>query len=345
MRVAHVLRPAAGGMLTHVNDLLANPASHGLVVAPASVLGAIQAKTDARMTAAASGNPVHQIRDAIQVARFARAHQSEILHLHGISRLPLASIAARIARLPWTVTLHNMVGFPPRHPGRFALAGFLKRADALIAVSDAVRNSVPNVGREIDVIYNGIDRERFTDLPERTEARRLLEWDKQTPIVLAVSRLSPEKGIDLLVPLAKTPGLRVVVAGDGPLRHQLANSGLECIGPRDDAPLLMAAADIVVVPSRSEGLGLTAIEAAAAGRPVVATRTGGLPEVVEDGQTGLLVEPGNPNDIVDAVQTLLANVQLRAEMGRTAQSRAQTRFSRQTMWEATDRVYQRILRP
>ncbi|MFY7953240.1 MAG: glycosyltransferase, partial [Armatimonadaceae bacterium] len=187
--------------------------------------------------------------------------------------------------------------------------------------------------------------DRLASLPARDQARKLLGWDAQSTVVLAVARLSAEKGIDLLAPLANRSNVRVVVAGDGPLRGKLETMNIEFLGARNDVPLLMAAADIVVVPSRSEGLGLVAIEAAAAGRPVVATRTGGLPEVVEDQWTGLLVPPDNPEAIVDAVESLRVNPDLCARLGDRARQRALRCFSRESMWHATDRVYKRILQP
>ena len=111
------------------------------------------------------------------------------------------------------------------------------------------------------------------------------------------------------------------------------------LGARDDVPTLLDAADVYVQPSLSEGLGLAVLEAMAAGLPVIATRTGGLPEVVADNQTGLLVPPGDAPALANALQYLLDNVNRRDKMGKAGRARAVSCFSIARMVSETQEVY------
>ncbi|MFM7322903.1 MAG: glycosyltransferase, partial [Armatimonadota bacterium] len=128
-----------------------------------------------------------------------------------------------------------------------------------------------------------------------------------------------------------------------PERERLKQLGLELLGNRDDIPLLLAASDVVVVPSRSEGLGLAAIEALAAGRPVVASAVGGLPEVV-DPQVGVLVESENPEAIAREVRRLIEDPELRERLGAAGRAKALSHFDLETMRAATLRAYRRAVK-
>ena len=157
--------------------------------------------------------------------------------------------------------------------------------------------------RKVRTILNGIDQERFPFSGSAPDGS-----------VVTVARLSPEKDIANLVQAAaivrqSDPDLRIEVAGDGPCRGELGRLvgelGLDgCVsflGEIHDVPALLARGAIFVLPSRSEGISLTLLEAMACGLPVVATRVGGTPEVVVDGETGLLVPPADPAALAEAV--------------------------------------------
>jgi len=155
------------------------------------------------------------------------------------------------------------------------------------------------------------------------------------PRVTFVGRLHPEKGLGVLLRAAgalRTPGAHVLIVGDGPQRAALeravARRGLadrvSLVGavPHDEVPAVLAHADVVVLPSLSEELGSVLLEVMQAGRPVVASRVGGIPEAAVDGVTGLLVPPGDPAALAGAVDRLLADRPTAAAMGRAAQDRA-----------------------
>src|SRR5205085_12513615 len=153
--------------------------------------------------------------------------------------------------------------------------------------------------------------------------------------VLFAGRRSAEKGIEEL--LAPTAGMNVVIAGDGPLRH-LVPGGLGFV-PHDELERLYARAAVVVLPSYREGLPLCVLEAMAHGRPVVASAVGGIPELVEDGVTGYLAEPGDVEGLRAALRRLLDDPTLRRRMGAAARRRMAERCSWERVTAATLEAY------
>lgn len=329
-------------MLRQVRSLLTDPELQTLCAAPPDTLRRLgPAAGDAPFPLPESDGPRAQWRGGRAAGAWARRAGADLLHGHGLRRAPLYALAARRAGLPLVVTLHNLVPADTPAPVRAALRLALASARRVVAVSDAVAASaagwVPD--ERLRVVRNGVDLAPFDDLPDRDDARRRLGWPAETPVVLCVARLAPEKGLDLLADAVRAGIARIVVAGEGPERARLEALGLELLGERDDVPLLMAAADLVCVPSRAEGLGLAAIEAMAAARPVVATRVGGLPEVVEDGVGGALTPAGDPEALTTALRALLADPGRAAAMGEAGRARARERFGLAPMRAATRAVY------
>lgn len=199
----------------------------------------------------------------------------------------------------------------------------------------------------IDVAYNGFDAARFHPLPADPLLRARYA-PAGAPLLLYAGRLVTFKGLDhLLDALALLPGVHLVLAGEGPHQASLAAQarrlGLAArthfIGnrPHAELPQLYAASDLFVMPSTDhETFCIAACEAMGCARPVVAARTGGLPEVVRDGETGLLVPPADAPALAEGVRTLLADPALRARMGRAGHEWTNAMFT----W---DRVIERIL--
>lgn len=191
---------------------------------------------------------------------------------------------------------------------------------------------------KIQTIHNGVDLSRFQGRTQ-PDARRELGLPPDQPIVGAVGRLVPVKDhvglVDAIALLARE-GLRpmAVIAGDGPLRtaiqERVSALGIErdvrLVGHRADIETVLAALDIFVLTSRSEGLNNTILEAMAAGLPVVATRVGGADEMVIDGATGLLVPPESPEKIAGALRRLLTDAATRLAMGKAGRARAEMDF-------------------
>ena len=197
------------------------------------------------------------------------------------------------------------------------------------------------------VIPNGIDLERFARAPEPVAGR-----------VLFVGRFAPPKRHDLVLRAfadvhERFPGSELWFVGDGddrPASERLAaelgvQGATRFLGVREDVPDLLAQAACVVLASDYEGCPLSVIEAMAAGVPVVATSVGGVPEVVRDGVTGILAEPGRPEGLARGLAELLGDEARAVELGRAGRELARERFSREQMAAATAEVYERVVAP
>ena len=263
--------------------------------------------------------------------RLARNYDVIQLHLWGPRELPaLIALGARPAKVLYVDHFSGSVAGLEAQRGQLRqlvdrmgavpFAGFAGVSDY---VSDRLKRRV-GVSR-VRTIYNGIDVERFWRHPKVSEGDTLR--------VLAVSQLIPEKGLDVLlraVAIARLPRLRVVIAGDGPeadsLVHLADELGISAqvtfVGVRHDVETLLDDCDVFVHPCRwQEAFGLAVAEAMAAGRPVIATRSGALPELVKDSETGLLVEPGDPDALSNALIRLASDRNLRQEMATNGQAK------------------------
>ncbi|MPZ80295.1 MAG: glycosyltransferase [Actinophytocola sp.] len=232
------------------------------------------------------------------------------------------------------------------------------RADALITCSSAMQAEVAHLFElepaEIAVIHNGIEPRGWRVSAAAVRAARARHSPDGAPLVLYFGRLEWEKGVhDLLAALPRLrrahPGARLVVAGQGVQAAALVEQArklrirrsVDFVGHLPDRSLvaLLAAADVVVLPSRYEPFGIVALEAAAAGAPLVASTAGGLAELVVHGETGLSVEPGDVDGIVSGVCTVLADPTAAARRARAAKARLGTQFSWAGIAETTASVY------
>ncbi len=233
--------------------------------------------------------------------------------------------------------------------------------DAMIAVSESVRRHVAdNIGvdeQRIDVIPNGVDASAFTGV-DRSDARRALLLDATRPVVGLIGRITEQKGQEDFVEAAlaiavERPETLFVMVGFAEdaelqqrLRQKIAVFGLSdrirFLGNRDDMASVYAALDLVVAPSRWEGFGLMLIEAMAAGRPIVATRVGAIPEIVRDGRTGVLVEPRDAQALARAITGMLDDPQRRIAMGEAGRLES-IRYGWSSATAQTAAVYERAL--
>jgi len=323
----------------------------------------------------ALGVPVHTVPLAarlvspsalLALARVLRRERPAIVQSHGARTNVYTRLAARLARVPVILsTVHNSlfdyeVGGARRRAYVLAERLTSPLADRIVAVSGAVERDLIERYRiradRVVTIRNGIDADRFRPSRPPAAVREELALAPDAPVVGVVGRLTPQKGHAVLLralpPLVRRfPRLRCLVVGDGPLdgalRREAEALGLagHCrfTGARPDVADLLSVLDVVVLPSFSEGLPFVLLEAMALGRPVVATRVGGNPEVVEDTVTGLLVPPGDPAAVADAVARLLdrpAEARLMAECGR---ARVRAAFSLERMIRALEELYTILL--
>jgi glycosyltransferase involved in cell wall biosynthesis len=259
------------------------------------------------------------------------ARSADLVHAHWL----LTAGVARFAGRPFVVTLHGSGSAGPFSDVELArrlpwlVRRLLRPARAVICVSETVAQAVRSAGVEnVVVIPNGVR------VPDEVAP------PAQPPEVLYVGRLSPEKNVDTLVDAVGD--LNLVVAGDGPLR-ELVPQALGAV-PHAEVERLLERSSVVVAPCEREGFGLAAAEAMAFGRPVVAAAGGGLLELVDDGETGLLVPPRDASALRDAVLRLLGDEELRARLGAAARQRAQERLGWDAVIERTLAVYRDVMR-
>ena len=284
-----------------------------------------------------------------EVRRLKRSFVPDLVHVNSCGRSAWFHLVTNAAAAPTLVTVHEPLAAevaPASVAGRL-----LATASWIACCSNAVRETVcrasPLLGARASVIDNA--------LPSVCAAPPPLSL--QPPRLLFVGRLVSEKGLDALMgalpPLfTRVPDARLVIAGDGALRPHLEARAAElalapyvtfvgAVSPETVRPM-MAAASIVIVPSRVEGFGLVALEAAMMGRPVVATRVGGLPHVVQHGVTGLLVDADDPRGFVRAVEMLIEDPDTARRLGATARQEALRRFDWQEHVLAYDQLYRRL---
>jgi glycosyltransferase involved in cell wall biosynthesis len=364
LRIAFVLATSTGGVGRHVAAAARGVSGAGHAVA---VLGppatdrtfhfSGAGDKDARTNAAAA-NPNVRFR-AVEIAGGVRplvawraalrlralTRGADVVHAHGFRAGVVCAIAlsrwraaarvvdpAGVRRRPaLVVTLHNaMLG---RRSRRWVLNHAMRRlarvADGVLAVSaDLVAELAPG-GRAVDRAL--VAAQLPSPAHDVASTRAALGISGAVPMMLAVGRLHPQKGFDVLVDAARLlrdRGVRAatVIAGDGPARADLqraidaAGVDVRLLGNRSDVAELLAAADVVVMPSRWEGWPLAAVEVLEAGKPLVATKVGGLPELVDD--AGVLVEACDAAALATAMATVLDDADFAADLAHRARRRA-----------------------
>jgi glycosyltransferase involved in cell wall biosynthesis len=288
--------------------------------------------------------------------------RNHIKLIHANDRPRDAAAAVVVARLAGAkAVVHVHVGYGDWMSGIRKWA--LKRADALIAVSNFVKDTLVESGHDpsrISVVLNGIDPDDWRpDRAHPARARRELGVPEHAPLLLTVCRLFPSKGPgDLIRAMpgitVAHPDARLVIVGKEMTpgyQQELSSISAELgvrdnvifAGWRDDVPDLMAAADVYAMPSYGEPFGLVYVEAMAMGVPVVALRHGGALELVEDGVTGLLVDPGDISMLTRHLLALLDAPDRRRDMGRAGRRRVETLFTTRRMAADTATVYQALL--
>jgi glycosyltransferase involved in cell wall biosynthesis len=256
-------------------------------------------------------------------ARAARraARDADLVHAHWLP----SGVVAMATRRPFVVQLWGTDVELARRAPRLARA-VLRRAEAVVCPSSALAGDATRLGaRQIEIVASGVE------LPEAVGE------EADPPEVLYAGRLSPEKGVLELVDAAR--GMNLVVAGDGPLRDRVPQA-LGFVPPAELAGLYSRAA-VVACPSHREGFGVACLEAMAHGRPVVASGVGGLLDLVVNGETGILVEPGNVPALRAALERLLDDPELRRRMGEAGRRRAAEHFSWDSVTRKTLDLYAR----
>lgn len=312
--------------------------------------------------------PGIDFRVARRLRRVVRRYAIDLLHAHQYTPFFYAALSrgCGLGRQPPILFTEHGRHYPDVRKSRRVLANrlLLKPTDRVTAVGDFIRRAlIDNEGVDprrhpIGVIHNGIDpaEHRGVASPEdRAAARAALGLGPDDHVLMQVARFHPVKDHATAVAAfarvaERDPQARLVLVGDGPQRAarqaQAAELGLagrvRFLGVREDVPALLPAADVFLLPSLSEGISVTLLEAMAAGLPIAATEVGGNPEVVAHGETGLLSPRGDAAALAQNLLLLLHDSELRRRMGEAGRRRLLERFTQERMHASYARLYEEM---
>lgn len=289
----------------------------------------------------------------IGFARQLRKSRVSLLHCYLPRANFFGAIAGRLARVPAVLISKRSLESQETLKQVFLCRIADAWADALLANSQEVWRHASEVGRcrpeKLRLVPNGIDIERYRKPCSNG-------FHDERPIVGTVLRLEPVKGPDVFVEAAgriaaKMPQARFIVIGEGTLRQDLerraASLGLEnriqFLGERDDVAEILPSFSVFLLPSMVEGMSMALLEAMAAARPIVATRVGGNVDLIRDQETGLLVSPGDPDEMAAAVLRLLKDTGWAKRLGHAAQGTVVNHYSADGMVEKIERIYSDVL--
>jgi glycosyltransferase involved in cell wall biosynthesis len=290
-----------------------------------------------------------------QCHRLLRTRDVGVIHAHEFGANAYGTLVGRLARVPVVATVHGRSYYADCGRRRLAYR-VVSRAATMVAVSaDIKRFIVERTGvsaARVHIVHNGIDVPRPVPAAERERLRTALGIRPGAPLVTVVGSLYDVKGHRYLLEaapavLAACPDTVFLIVGRGEreaaLREQAQRLGLEAavrfLGFREDVPALLAISDLFVLPSLSEGLSIAVLEAMAAGKPVVTTRVGGNPELVLDGQTGLLVESADARGLAAAMTRILTDPREARRLGDNGRCRVADRFTMAAMIRAYQDLY------
>jgi len=300
------------------------------------------------------------IRGLFKLYQFFKSHKIDIVHTHLLEADTFGRFAAIWAKVPIIITTTHSVDSWKLNNRRFRTKFRLflnriadKHSNAIITVSDYIKNYLieheKTDPKKIHVIKNGIEIQK--------NKKPSIDKHKQETIVLGcVGRLFEEKGFGYLLRAFKKaqnqhPNLKLLIAGDGPLRAELeklayelgVSSDTEFMGVLDDIPTFLNKLDIFVLSSIQEGIPLGLLEAMAAGKPIVATKVGGIPEVVDNGSDGILVAAANVAELNEAIVSLIQDERKRKEMGRNARRKVVDFFNLDKAVRQLEDLYEKLL--
>ncbi|MDZ7267324.1 MAG: glycosyltransferase [candidate division KSB1 bacterium] len=294
-----------------------------------------------------------------QLACWMKRHDFDVVLTNMDKELRLGGLAARLAGVPAIIPRRG-IDYPLKNRWRYRFA-YNVLATHVLANSQATKAALlrhaPWLAPErISVIYNGIDPAEFA-AADGTSLRKKWQLPADAPVLGFVGQLDERKGLTVLLAafakiLPQVPAARLVLVGEGPLRTMIESERqrqgwqqhLLLAGFVDDIPAVMAAIDVLLLPSFWEGFGLVLIEAMAAGKPVITTNISSMPEIVEHGLTGFLLPPGDAGALAAHACALLQDGEQRRAMGEAARRRVAGKFSHALMMQQLETLFAREAR-
>ena len=280
----------------------------------------------------------------------------DLVHVNNYRSVPFGRLAARWAGVPCVSTVRETIA-----PHKIRQYG-LRELDALVAVCDSVARVLVEAGvpqGRVATVRSGVPLPPMPTASARRKLRESLGGAADDPTIGIVAHILPHKGFDDLVQalsliVRKIPRVRCLVVGEAPRKKYLdhlldlaerlaVRDRLVWVGAQEDVPRFLAAMDLFVLPSHTEGLPLTILEAMAAGRPVVGTAVGGIPEAVRHGETGFVVPPRDSRRLAEAVIDVLANPTLAKSMGEAGRASVRDTFTLEAEARHTYAQYCRVL--
>lgn len=299
-----------------------------------------------------------------KVLRYLRSHQIQLVHTHVLRSDIVGGLASRIARDSILLSTKHNAPYPSGHRLRL-LRNFLywpamHLPDHIITVSESLRHKIISRAglnsHRVATIKPGIQVEKYYQPQARGIMRKQLGLQAEDSAITYTGRLVPGKGLEVLLSAARRildrfEFAHFLIVGQGPLHAKLEDiaresridSRVTLTGIRRDIPSILAATDIFVLPSYSEGLPLSLLEAMAAAKPSVATSIGGVPELIDSGLDGIIVPPGNLTALAEALCRLLENEPYRENLGRRAREKAISNFTLERMVSEYESVYRSAL--
>ncbi len=285
-----------------------------------------------------------------------KCRKCRLVHFHDAHSLAVGSAAASVAKVPLRV-ISRRVDFPLKK-NYLSRKKYRKNIDLIIAISQGVKKVLVKGGintLKIKVIPSGIDYSPFEDAASSDYLRKELSFEPEDFLVGIVAHLADHKGHEYLIEASrilkqKAPRIKMIIVGDGPLQMKLSKKAKEIkveemvffLGFREDIPQILASLDLFVLSSKLEGMGTSIMDAMASSLPVVATRVGGIPEVVVDGETGLLVPPKNPEALAEAILRIYNNRELAEQLGQKGHEVVHAKFSAEAMAAKIIKEYDRL---
>lgn len=291
-----------------------------------------------------------------RLSRAMKRRKCRLAHFHDAHGVAIGAAAARRADVPLRF-ISRRVDFPLKK-SFFSRRKYTKDVDAIIAISEGVRRVLIRSGVPsslIHVIPSGIDFSPFEEVASRDFLRREFSFALDDYLVGIVAALEDHKGHTYLIQASKilreqAPKIKIIVVGTGSLRMELDRQAHEMgvddivffLGFREDVPRILASLDLFVLSSHLEGLGSSLLDAMACHLPVVATQTGGIPEVVIHNETGVLVPPRNAQLLAQAVLRLYRDRDLAARLGQRGYEVVHQKFSAEAMAGKIIDLYERL---